>query len=53
MCGADLVRAEVHHSPLTQRRAEGVKLALPHIAQLEPVGFGQAKRVSRPRLIGI
>jgi hypothetical protein len=43
----------MHHSRLTQRRAEGVELTLPHIAQLEPVGFGQAKRVSRPRLVGI
>jgi len=44
MSSADLVRAEVHDSRLTQRPAEGVKLTLAHVTQLEPVGFGQTKR---------
>src|SRR6266851_1183474 len=53
MRGANLVRAKPYHSELTQRRAEGVELPLPHIAQLEPIGFGQSQRVPRPHLIGI
>ena len=32
MRGANLIRAEVNDSRLTQRRAEGVKLALPKVA---------------------
>jgi hypothetical protein len=53
MRGADPVRAEVRHSRLTQRRAEGVELALPDIAQFEPIRSGQTKRVPCPHLIGI
>jgi hypothetical protein len=34
MTGANLVRAEVHDSRLSQCRAEGVKLARPQIAGL-------------------
>ena len=49
----DLVRADVHHSRISQRRTEGVKLALPEIAELNSVGFGEPERVSRPDLIGI
>ncbi len=41
------VRAEVHDSRLTQRPAEGVKLTLAHVTQLEPVGFGQASAPDR------
>jgi hypothetical protein len=53
MSGANLARAEVHDSRLSQRRAEGVKLSLPEIAELDSVGFGEADPVSRPGLIGI
>ena len=45
MRGADLLRAKVHYPRLTQRRPKGVELALSHIAQFEPVGFGEAERV--------
>ena len=38
MRGADLLRAEVHYSRLTQRRPKGVELALPHIAQFRVLG---------------
>jgi hypothetical protein len=53
MGGADLIRTEAHDSRLTERRAEGIELALPHIAQLEPVGLGKPKGVPCSRLIGV
>src|SRR5712692_2173889 len=53
MRAPNFVRAEAHNSRLTQRRTEGVKLTLPHIAQLEPIGLGKAKRVPCPHLVGI
>src|SRR5712692_763118 len=53
MRAPNFVRAEAHNSRLTQRRSEGVKLTLPHVTQLEPIGLGQAKRVPGPHLVGI
>jgi hypothetical protein len=50
---ANLVRAEMDDARLTQCRAEGIKLALPKVAELDPVSLGEAERVPCPRLIGI
>jgi hypothetical protein len=50
---AHLVRAKVHDAWLTNRRPEGMRLALPYVAKLESIGLGKAKRVPCPHLVGV